>query len=195
MRILLSFVFCGLVASNGNAYAPDPLSPVGERYAHLVLALGQHDPDYVDAFYGPAEWKTHDAISAERPLVPSYHLGAQSAHDHPFVSALLEEIHKNKLTANVFSIVKPFFGDACLDYGHIAEHLHIHRSNFKRQEFVLAGFKIAYKALLSENFARGIDGCPIVGIDLVELVDIAGHHCISCILCELLHSLNNGRIL
>ena len=50
---------------------------------------------------------------------------------------------KNKLPANVFSVVKPFFGDAGLDYGHIAEHLHIHRSNFKRQEFVLAGFKIA----------------------------------------------------
>jgi hypothetical protein len=58
MRILLSVIFCGLVASSGNAYAPDPLSPVAERYVHLVLALGQHDPDYVDAFYGPAEWKT-----------------------------------------------------------------------------------------------------------------------------------------
>ena len=76
MRILLSFVFCGLVASKGNANAPDALSPVAERYAHLVLALGQHDPDYVDAFYGPTEWKRHDAISAERPLVPSYHPGA-----------------------------------------------------------------------------------------------------------------------
>src|SRR2546423_15355417 len=73
MRILLSVVFCGLVASSGNAYAPDPLSPVAERYAHLVLALGQHDPDYVDPFYGPAEWKTQaekekkslDAIGAE----------------------------------------------------------------------------------------------------------------------------------
>src|SRR6266576_1224710 len=73
MRILLSFVFCGLVASSGNAYAPDPLNAVAERYAHLVLALGQHDPDYVDAFYGPAEWKTQaekekkslDAVGAE----------------------------------------------------------------------------------------------------------------------------------
>src|SRR2546421_11408743 len=73
MRVLLSFVFCGLVASSGNAYAPDPLNPVAERYAHLVLALGQHDPDYVDAFYGPPEWKTQaekeknslDAIGAE----------------------------------------------------------------------------------------------------------------------------------
>ena len=33
------------------------MNAVAERYAHLVLALGQHDPDYVDAFYGPSEWK------------------------------------------------------------------------------------------------------------------------------------------
>jgi hypothetical protein len=37
----------------------DDINAVAEQYAHLVLALGQHDPDYVDAFYGPAEWKTH----------------------------------------------------------------------------------------------------------------------------------------
>jgi len=73
MRILLSFVFCWLVASSGGARAADGLNAVAERYVHLVLALGQHDPDYVDAFYGPAEWKTQaetqkkslDAIGAE----------------------------------------------------------------------------------------------------------------------------------
>jgi hypothetical protein len=49
------------------------MNAVAERYVHLVLALGQRDPDYVDAFYGPAEWKTQaekekkslDAIGAE----------------------------------------------------------------------------------------------------------------------------------
>ena len=30
---------------------------VAERYVKLVLAVGQHDADYVDAFYGPAEWR------------------------------------------------------------------------------------------------------------------------------------------
>jgi hypothetical protein len=41
-----------------GAQAGDNMNAVAERYVHLVLALGQHDPDYVDAFYGPAEWKT-----------------------------------------------------------------------------------------------------------------------------------------
>jgi hypothetical protein len=59
--------------SSGGARAADDMNAVGKRYVHLVLALGQHDSDYVDAFYGPPEWKTQaekekkslDAIGAE----------------------------------------------------------------------------------------------------------------------------------
>ena len=46
---------------------PDPYRAVAERYVKLVLAVGQHDGDYVDAFYGPAEWRTQ-AVAAKRPL-------------------------------------------------------------------------------------------------------------------------------
>jgi hypothetical protein len=77
----LTFVAISIVSSR----AADSMNEIAEKYAHLVLALGQHDPDYVDAFYGPAEWKTQaetnkqslDAIGAEaaqlmvdRTLVP-----------------------------------------------------------------------------------------------------------------------------
>src|SRR4051812_894910 len=34
------------------------MDAIAERYVKLVLAVGQHDPDFVDAFYGPAEWKS-----------------------------------------------------------------------------------------------------------------------------------------
>src|SRR5439155_9861523 len=57
-RILFLFVLCIFLMSSGGARATDAMNSVAERYVHLVLALGQHDPDYVDAFYGPAEWKT-----------------------------------------------------------------------------------------------------------------------------------------
>ncbi len=33
------------------------LDQVGERYVVLVLSLGEHDPAFVDAYYGPAELK------------------------------------------------------------------------------------------------------------------------------------------
>ena len=43
------------------------MNALAERYVRLVLALGQHDPDYVDAYYGPAEWRT-EAQHAKVPL-------------------------------------------------------------------------------------------------------------------------------
>lgn len=30
---------------------------LAERYVKLILGIGHHDPNYVDAYYGPAEWK------------------------------------------------------------------------------------------------------------------------------------------
>jgi hypothetical protein len=34
------------------------LDSVAEPFVKLVLAMGKHDPDYVDAYYGPPEWRT-----------------------------------------------------------------------------------------------------------------------------------------
>ncbi len=73
MQRIFVFVVCSFLMSSGGARAADEMNAVAERYVHLVLALGQHDPDYVDAFYGPAEWKAAaekekkslDAIGAE----------------------------------------------------------------------------------------------------------------------------------
>ena len=50
------------------------MSKIAERYVKLVLALGQHDADYVDAYYGPPEWRTE---SAATPL-PLERIGADA---------------------------------------------------------------------------------------------------------------------
>ena len=53
-----------------SAQAPRPATPmntIAERYVKLVLAVGQHDADYVDAFYGPADWKA-EAARQKLPL-------------------------------------------------------------------------------------------------------------------------------
>ena len=34
------------------------MQPIAEQYVRLVLALGEHDADYVDAYYGPPEWRS-----------------------------------------------------------------------------------------------------------------------------------------
>ena len=43
------------------------MNELAERYVRLVLAVGQHDADYVDAYYGPAEWRK-EAEAQKRPL-------------------------------------------------------------------------------------------------------------------------------
>jgi hypothetical protein len=42
----------GAPAAKGNA-----IDKIAEQYVKLVLAMGPHDADYVDAYYGPPEWK------------------------------------------------------------------------------------------------------------------------------------------
>ena len=41
-----------------SAASPARLDSISEPYVKLVLAVGKHDADYVDAYYGPPEWKT-----------------------------------------------------------------------------------------------------------------------------------------
>jgi hypothetical protein len=53
--------------SSAQPSASTILNAAGERYVKLVLALGERDSDYVDAFYGPAEWR-EEAKSARRTL-------------------------------------------------------------------------------------------------------------------------------
>jgi hypothetical protein len=43
------------------------LNRIAESYVQLVLAVGQHDSNYVDAFYGPKEWLA-EAKSAKKSL-------------------------------------------------------------------------------------------------------------------------------
>jgi hypothetical protein len=43
------------------------MNAIAEGYVKLVLAVGQHDAAYVDAYYGPDAWKT-DAERQKKPL-------------------------------------------------------------------------------------------------------------------------------
>lgn len=44
------------------------MNALADRYVRLVLAVGQHDADYVDAYYGPAEWHREADAAGRRPL-------------------------------------------------------------------------------------------------------------------------------
>ena len=61
--LLLPFFAGSTMASPTPGKVPN-VNEIAEAYVKLVLAMGQHDPDYVDAYYGPPEWKKQ----AEKPL-------------------------------------------------------------------------------------------------------------------------------
>ncbi len=52
------------------------MNAVAESYVKLVLALGRHDADYVDSYYGPPAWK-EEAGRVSRPL-PEIHAEAEA---------------------------------------------------------------------------------------------------------------------
>jgi hypothetical protein len=57
MRMIVAAVAVAAAAAVACAQDSD-MNTLGERYVRLVLAMGQHDADYVDAYYGPPEWRT-----------------------------------------------------------------------------------------------------------------------------------------
>ena len=50
-------VIAAMCAGAGGCAQAETMDRLAERYVKLVLAVGQHDPDYVDAYYGPPEWR------------------------------------------------------------------------------------------------------------------------------------------
>lgn len=62
--LLASLLLPLLAVSTGQGTTASPtpamvtsINEIAEAYVKLVLAMGQQDPDYVDAYYGPPEWK------------------------------------------------------------------------------------------------------------------------------------------
>jgi hypothetical protein len=59
-----------------SAPDPHPLDAVARRYVVLGLSLGHHDPNYVDAYYGPDSLRA--AADAESLSVPQVRAAAES---------------------------------------------------------------------------------------------------------------------
>ena len=103
---------------------PIALTPTAAKIKELIANL--------EVPFHPSviEWRVTNTSKGGSPrdLIPSLHAIGYAAHDHPFACALLEDIGPNTLTAIVFSVPDPLFGDTAMGHGNIAEHLHVHRS-------------------------------------------------------------------
>lgn len=87
MKILSRLLFpaCLALLFSPMASAQSDLSRLAKDYVDLALAAGVHDGDYVDAYYGPPEWRAA-AEAAKLPL--------------PEVRARLKQLHENLTTLN-----------------------------------------------------------------------------------------------
>jgi len=63
----MKWLACVVALALVQAVEKSPMNDLAERYVKLVLALGQHDADYVDAYYGPPEWRK-EAETSKRTL-------------------------------------------------------------------------------------------------------------------------------
>src|SRR5215204_6878608 len=92
----------GVVTMAGQTQAPDPYRTVAEQYVKLVLAVGQHDGDYVDAFYGPPEWR-QEAEAGKKPLAT---IDAQAAAAETALAAVV--VKPDPADAEMWTLRKQF---------------------------------------------------------------------------------------
>src|SRR5687767_7700083 len=74
--VVISCVLAAAACSRGGDEPPPAsMNETAERYVKLVLAMGQHDPAYVDSYYGPPEWKAE----VEQRKAPLADIDAEAA--------------------------------------------------------------------------------------------------------------------
>jgi hypothetical protein len=64
-------VLAATALAAGACASSQPMNDIAQAYVTLVLALGEHDPDYVDAYYGPPAWR--DSVRAEGAPLRTLH--------------------------------------------------------------------------------------------------------------------------
>ena len=96
---------CLFVVAHGPVIA---MTDLAERYVKLVLAVGVHDADYVDAYYGPPEWRAA-AVEQRRSIADletdaASLLAALAQRAPPQSASEIEQLRHRYLTAQVESL-------------------------------------------------------------------------------------------
>lgn len=98
MKLLTAVVISAFASAAALAQSqppPSPMNAIAERYVKLVLAVGQHDADYVDSFFGPSEWKAE----AEKQKLPLTDIDAAAARLIADIPALTDGDRRDELVA------------------------------------------------------------------------------------------------
>lgn len=138
--LLLALVACGERAQHSETQQAtsetaqtEDLDRIAESYVHLVLEMGNHDGHYVDAYYGPGEWKEQAAASragaaelAERARALMQQLPADitPAGDLQTLRAHYLKTQLRALAAHADSLATPDAGKASGNFQRDAELLY-----------------------------------------------------------------------
>src|ERR1051325_3229158 len=79
LAALLPLLGCATAINNTKAEDPQAMNPFAERYIKLVLGMGDHDADYVDAYYGPPALR--DEVKAAKPSLDQIYKDAVALRD------------------------------------------------------------------------------------------------------------------
>ncbi len=84
------------------------MNRIAESYVKLALAVGEHDADYVDAYYGPQEWRA-EVVAAKKPLSviksEASSLLAELAHFDPSSSEEMVGLRQRYLAGQLRSML------------------------------------------------------------------------------------------
>ena len=69
-KLYILFVFILMVSCKPEINVNDQFNDIAEAYVKLVLEVGLYDPYFVDAYYGPEEWKPAQ-LEDENAKIPS----------------------------------------------------------------------------------------------------------------------------
>jgi len=181
--------FAAMAGLPSSAFAQAAsMNDLAERYVKLVLAVGQHDADYVDAYYGPPEWRA--SAEAQKRTLPDIDadaavvLGSLAAMApaagaeelvrlrHEYLMRQLQSLRARvamlrgeKLSFDgeseaLYDAVAPTHTEAEFELvlAELGQRLPGEGSLFRRYEAFRAGFVIP-KEKLAAVFAAAIDGC------------------------------------
>lgn len=68
MRTILLLAAAAACFTLSGCAPRDPLDAPAEEYVRLALAIGRHDPNYVDAYFGPKSWEEAARKAKPAPL-------------------------------------------------------------------------------------------------------------------------------
>jgi hypothetical protein len=112
------------------------LDPVAQAYVHLSLEIGEHEPGYIDAYYGPADWdqqakRAHRALPELRAAAESLRMRLAEVDETRLAPI---EIRRKRLLAaqlTAASTRMAMLAGEKLDFEHEAEGLYALRPQLK----------------------------------------------------------------